>query len=432
MTMTWQGMFDDLTNAGNGADYRGSPTLSPKFWRAGFSALRTVMPVAQFGKSVLVTRYADVVEVLDDQEHFHVPYTRSINRSTGPFILGMDDRESYESEVEFLRAAVRKDDLDFIRRLTRERAGELLEQARTRGKLDVAGDYARKIALRVVADYLGVQGPNEQTLTRWTQAIFLDLFLNLTANPRISLLAVDAALEFNRHLDTVAHKLRANSVRTRATAGSRAAGQHPPTADTFFARLVQQQAEYHIDDAGVRRNIAGMVVGALDTITKAIVLSFDQLLEHPLQLAAARAAARAGDVDLVAKYTFEALRFNPHNPIILRRTHRDFRLARGTPRECVVKEGTTVIAATMSAMFDDSVLPDPSQFRIGREPKHYLHFGRGRHTCFGERLNGVVVPEAIMALLSCDELTRAPGKLGRVCASGPFPDRMVVQLGRAG
>lgn len=417
MAMIWEGLFGDQSDDRPGSEYAGRPQVSPRYLRAGLFPFRKLLPITHLPlrNAVLVTRFVDVEEVLSDPQRFCVPYTTAIARTTGAFILGMDD-VPYDSEATYLRAAVHAGDLDRVRALTRETAGELLERAQQRGQLDVVSGYARKLALRVSADYLGVSGPCEHTLSKWTQALFLDLFLNLKNDPNLSADAVDAAGEFSRHLEARAEKLRSDAVRG------------VPAPDTVLARLVALQRVHEIDDAGVRRNIAGLVIGAIDTLAKAIVLSFDQLLSRPTQLAEARVAARAGEVDEVAKYAFEALRFNPHNPIILRVCSRDTVLAEGTRREHSVKQGDTVIAATMSAMFDEGRFPNPGQFNIERDPASYMHFGRGRHTCFGERLVKTILPEALTTLLSCPTLTRAPGKLGRVCGNGYFPSRMLVRL----
>lgn len=417
--MIWEGLFGDQSGNGSGNGYAGKPQPSPRYLRAGLAACRWLRPITYLPivDGVVVTRFVDVEEVLSDHQRFRVPYTVSMDETTGPFVLGTDDQARYEPEAAYLRAAVNpRRDLEFVRTLTRESANELLERAHSRGQLDLVSGYARKLALRVSADYLGVSGPCEHLLSKWTQAIFLQLFLNLKKETHLRAEAMDAAHEFSRHLEARADKLRTDLLR----------GATAP--DTVFARLVQLQAAHRIDDTGVRRNIAGLVIGAIDTVAKAIVLSFDQLLERPQELREARIAARAGDLDKVAKYTFEALRFNPHNPIILRIAKDDTVLAEGTRREHRVRAGDTVFAATMSAMFDRDRFPNPAQFSIDRDPASYMHFGRGRHSCFGEHLVKAILPEAIMALLSCPALTRAAGKPGRVCGNGYFPDRMLVRF----
>ncbi len=398
---------------------RGTQLLTaPELLRGTSFALRQLMPVLLLGDRVFVSRFADVLEVLENPDYFGVVpiYQAAMLRTTGDFILGMDDPLAYEREARYVRAAVRPGDLERIAALISRRAGSLLDAAEATGSIDAASGYAHELALALVDEYFGVKGPDSASMTRWMRTIFWDLFLNLDQRAEVSQDALTAARELNPYLERQAAEIRSRLAR----------GEGVP--DTFFVRLVASQAAFGIDDQGVRRNIAGIIVGAVDTLSKAIVNSLDQLLRRPFELAKARAAASAGDDELVAAYAFEALRFNPHNPIIIRHTHKDFRLARGTERETLVKAGTTVYAGTLSAMFDASVLRSPHQFRTDRPWQHYVHFGRGMHRCFGERINRVVVPQAIKALLLRAKLRRSPGLPGFIQAAGPFPTRMVVQI----
>jgi cytochrome P450 len=399
-------------------DKAGELLAKPELLRAATFALRQVKPTVVVGRFALATRFADVVEILENERYFHVVpiYADAMTRTTGAFILGMDDHEAYDREAPFLRSAVRPGDLERIRSIVRQRAEGLLDAAAAEGVLDAASGYAHKIALALVAEYFGVRGPDETTMTRWMRAIFWDLFLNLGNRTEVSEAATAAAKELNAYLEKQADELRA---------GLKSGASVP---DHFFARLVQSQSRFSIDDLGVRRNIAGVIVGAVDTLSKAIVHALDQLLRRPAELAKARSAALADRVEEVADYAFEALRFNPHNPIIVRHCAEDFRLARGTEREVGVPAGTTVWASTLSAMFDASVVEAPHQFRVGRAWGNYIHFGRGMHRCFGELINRVVIPEAVRAVLLRPVVRPMLGWAGRIAYDGPFPVRMVVSI----
>jgi cytochrome P450 len=391
---------------------------APEFLRTATFALRNVKPTLLVGELAVVTRFADVLEVLDNDASFRVVpiYAREMEQTTGSFILGMDDHELYEREAKFLRAAVLPGDLERVRTIVEARARELLDAASLKGVLDVATGYAHKIALAVVAEHFGVSGPNEATMSRWMRTIFWDLFLNQTKRTSLTEAARRSAAELHSHLEE-----QASGIRTRLRRGE-------STGDDFFSRLVRTQREFGIDDSGVRRNIGGIIVGAVDTVSKAIVHAFDQLLRRPDILAKARAAAQALEKAEVAAFAFEALRFNPHNSFIIRHCAADFRLARGTDRETLIVAGTTTYASTLSAMFDSSVLLSPHEFRTDRPWEHYVHFGHGMHRCFGERFNRVIVPEAIRALLLRPNVQRTGGHAGQIQYEGPFPTRLLVKM----
>jgi cytochrome P450 len=189
---------------------------------------------------------------------------------------------------------------------------------------------------------------------------------------------------------------------------------------------MQSEPGDSLDDDGVRRNISGIIVGAVDTNSAALAQALDQLLARPDALAKASQAARAGDVGTVSRFLFEALRFNPQAPGLLRFCRNGATVAAGTTRETKVPAGTTVVLGTLSAMFDPDAFPDPNAFRADRESPPYLHFGHGMHTCYGRPINLVQLPEIAMALLRLDGLRRASGSAGRIVYDGPFPDRLVV------
>ena len=124
---------------------------------------------------------------------------------------------------------------------------------------------------------------------------------------------------------------------------------------------------------------------------------------------------------------FEALRFNPHNPLIVRRCLRDARLGSGS-YETSVRAGSTVYALTLSAMFDKDVFAEPETFRIDRPRDRYLHFGHGQHQCFGTHLNYVVLPQVIKRLLLLRNPRINTEQTPRIEYEGPFPDRFVLRF----
>jgi cytochrome P450 len=393
--------------------------FSPSLLRALCKLLRQHKPVLRLGSQALVARYVDVTEVLGESEHFGVTevYADKMQRTTGAFVLGMENTPAYAREVSFIRAAVKPGDLARVRALAGEHTEELLAQARAEGCVDLVS-VARLVPLQLVEHYFGVAGVDRTEMLRWLRSVFWDLFVNLGGDRRVTRRAVADAAELNAHLDYV---IRDHQRALRAG--------RPP--DDFVTRLLRSRADYpELDAAALRRNIGGVIVGAVETQAKAIVQALEQLLRRPQELEGARQAALAGDQERVSRYVFEALRFNPHNPLIVRRCHRDTTIGAGTLYETALPRGTTVYALTLSAMFDESVVSDPESFRLDRPPQHYLHFGYGQHQCFGARLNHVVLPEVIGRLLLLPNL-RISRETPRVEHEGPFPDRFVLEFDAA-
>jgi len=393
--------------------------------RKVFGLLRRVAPVLVLPKVVLLTRHDDMVELFDRDDDFTVAELSAtvMDRVNGPFILGMDRSEQYDREDAILEQCVRPGDLDRIRDIVRRSAAELIEAARPHGRIDVVNGLARVTAVRVVGSFFGTPGPDEATMMRWMRTIFYETFLNVTRDPGVRRAGEESGREFHAYL----HHLLARR-QDQVRSGS------DDAPDDFFTRLVRLQLgddpEKRLTDEGICRNIGGVVVGAVDTTSKATAHVVDELLRRPEALAAARAAA--GDAGAMVPFVLEALRFHPINPALARWSARDTVIAEGTSRQRRIPQGCVVYAAILSAMFDPLVFEDPDSFRVDRPASSYLHFGHGLHTCFGERINVVQMPETVSALLALDNLRRAPGRSGHIVYDGPFPDRLLVDFDTAG
>src|SRR3954454_25378303 len=382
--------------------------------------LRRFVPVLSIGRVVLVTRHADVVDVLERDEDFTIAEVNAatMDRIDGPFILGLDRSELFTRERAILQGCVHPSDPERIRGFVMATAAELVGAAASRGRIDVVQDLARPAATRLVVSYFGVPGPDEATMMRWMRILFWEAFMNSGGDLSVRRAGVQAAAELHSYVDEL--------IAAERTALD--GGRERP--DTMLTRLIRAQADpaTRLSDEGVRRNICGVIVGAVDTTSKATAQLVDQLLRHEGALQKAQLAARDGDMQVVAQYTFEALRFNPLNPVLVRHVARDAVIAEGPRHRRPVTSGQTVYAAVLPAMFDGAVFDDPETFRHDRIPAADLNFGYGMHSCFGRYVNHIQIPDLVAALLRCDGLRRAPGREGRLEYEGPFPDRLLVDV----
>lgn len=382
------------------------------------SGLRVLTPTTVVGNTAIVTRHADVAELLNDPSRFKVSeiYGPKMARTTGAFLLGHDDSAVYAREASYIRSALAASDWQRIRSLSARHAQHLLDRAARVGSIDAAGGYAHELAMTLVAEYFGVRGPDDITLTRWLRNLYWDLYLNPTEQPKVSQTALTDARALLCYLDAQIAELHARY--ERGVLG----------ADTFFERLLRQSIEQRLSDDLLRRTLAGVIVSVVEALSKTIVNALDQLLRRPKVLARARQAAFAGNDELVANYAFEALRFSPQQPMLMRYCPRAVWLAQSTKRATRIPAGTTVYASTLSAMFDGSVVREPGKFRVDRPWTHYLHLGDGMHRCFGEVITRTVVPQAIKALLQRNGLGRIAGPEGRIVYDGPFPVRWTLRI----
>lgn len=385
-----------------------------------FAYLRRHRPIVSAGGLTVVTLATDVREVLTDHERFTVAnYAPKMAAITGPFILGLDDTPLYRHDHAALRAAVRAEHVTAIGEAMLA-AGRERVAAATGGQIDVVSQLADPAIDRTVTQHFGTPGPDTATQLRWARNLFEEIFINVTNVATIRERALADAAQMRRHLDVLIASRKA----------AIATGTDVP--DDVLTRLLRGQAQPGgLQDIAIRHNLIGLIVGWIPTASKALTLAVEELLHRPAQLESAQRAARAGDREAVGRHVFEALRFRPQNWGLLRVCAADRTVASRTERETTIRAGTTVVAATQSAMHDETAVASPEQFRIDRPANDYMHFGHGLHTCFGEQINRVQLPALATALLEGPPLARVPGTAGKLDWRGPYPSRLVVEWSSA-
>jgi cytochrome P450 len=355
--------------------------------------------------TVIVTRHADVTEVLEREADFAVVYEPKMRAITGGenFFLGMQDSPAYTRDVANMRLAVRRSDVPeiVVPHVARMAAAIVQDSG---GRLDVPATLTLPVLTGLLGAYFGTPGPSGAEMADWTTRMFWYLFVDLAGEEAVSRPALAAAASCRAYLDA------AIAARKGVLTG----------ADDVLARCLALQAAGvpGMDDLGIRNNLIGLLIGLVPTLSKASVKALDTLLDRPEALAAAQRAAREDDDAALAALLWEALRFDPVNPFIYRRAVRETVIARGTLRARRVPRGAMVLAANLSAMFDPIVLEQPEAFHPTRPAHAYILWGYGMHTCFGAHINQAVIPQLLKPLLRRPGLRRA----GPVDGAGtPFP-----------
>ena len=378
-----------------------------------FAILREIKPVLVVKNFALVTRFADVQEVLARDDVFQVTYGEKMEAVTGGpnFFLGMQNSPEYERDTAHMRTVMRRDDVGKIVAFVGKTAEDLV--AASGGKIDVV-QLSRTVPVRWVASYFGCPAKSETDLADWATVIFQYLFADLNNDPVLDAAALAAAAKVRPWLDEIIARRKAN----------------PTQADDVVSRCLALQSLGlpAMDDVSIRNNLLGLIVGAIPTTSKCCAQALDELLKRPDALAQAQEAAHAGNDPMLAQYVFEALRFKPNNPGLIRIAAEDYTVARSEMHATKIPKGTEVLAATQSAMFDGRMVDSPNEFQIGRPDYIYLHFGLGLHSCFGQYVNRVQIPGILKPLLQRKGLRRAPGPAGQLQIKGPFPSALAVEF----
>ncbi|MEW6645449.1 MAG: cytochrome P450 [Pseudomonadota bacterium] len=396
-----------------------------------FALLRRVRPLALVRGTLWVTKADDVREVLGRFDDFHLAQVIEPGMPWGQFIMTIDWREQHAVERGLLQSAVRPvDDQHAITVLAADTCRRQLALA-AGGRIDVVAALAEPVVVRIAADYFGV-APLGGSAQKMADAM-ADLAGIIMVNPppgsepwarsREAMAGVTS-----RILATIAERKAALAIGGAAL------------PDDLLTRLVRLQVAggqpAWFDDDWIRRYLTGLIATGGATIVRASAHAVDQLLAHPEGLQMAREAAARLDRDpqdkaaaaALQQLVYEALRFRPMLPLLVRDCPRDTVIAGGTPRARIVPGGTRVIAAPLAAMFDAEKVPAPAEFRAGRPQDAYMLFGVGVRSCFGRYIADIVLIEIARALLRLPQLARAPGADGEVRYEGPAPRGLTVMF----
>jgi len=370
--------------------------------------------------TAIVTRREDVLDVLNRNEDFAVVYgPRMRNITAGEnFFLGMQPGWPYTRDTSSMRLAARRSDVaDIVLPRASSEAGKRVaaQAGPGGGSIDLPQDLSLHVPADMVAHYFGTPGPSEAEMIDWTTIMFWYLFSDLGADPEVGERALAAADAARAYLDGAIAARKAD----------------PNENDDVLNRCLalQSAGTPGMDDLGIRNNMIGLLIGAIPTISKASVLAMDELLRHPEALAGAQKAARADDDALVAQHIWEALRFNPHQPLIYRRATRDAVIAPSSLRRRTIPKDSMVMAVTLSATFDTLEIPDANSFRTDRPWETYMTWGYGMHECFGAAINQAVIPAILKPVLKLKNLRRAAGPAGQIdTGPTPFPQHFVLDF----
>ena len=380
-----------------------------------FRLLRNVWPIPSYGKFAMVTRFDDVQEVMSRSEVFVNPYKEKLDVIMGghPFFLAITETEEYTRDTTNMRMVVRREDIE--QRLTCATAAQAESLvAASNGRIEIV-DMVRSVTFDVLCDYFGTPGPADADLRVWATRLFEFQFADPANDPALRAEVDVYAPKLRAYVDSVIAARRQQAL----TGGIR---------DDVLGRCLVLQAAGApgMDDATIRTNLVGFIVGGLPQPPMVAPQAMEQLLRRPDALAMAQEAARQNDDLRLAGLVFEAMRFDPLTPGLLRNAAEDYVVAAGSWRSHKIRKGTTVVAATRSAMHDGRRVPQPERFNAERRPYQYMHFGYGLHTCFGLHINLALLPLMLKPVLQRSGLKRADGPDGHLAKRGIFADRLVL------
>jgi cytochrome P450 len=364
-----------------------------------YAELRRDRPVLVMPELTLATRFDDCTEILLRHDVFSVALYKP---KQGEYWMDEDDTALHWREKSIMRAILDREDIPAIRAYVGNKAAELLAEAG--GSIDAVGGLTRAVPIALVQDWFGFTHSDPSKLLRWSYWSQIDTFWNqpfdaiAVADPERIVAEREASLlEMTVYLVGLI-AIRAGQVKLGL------GGQDP------VSRLLKLEFSnaLKIDLKRVGFNVGGLLIGAVETTSHAVVNALDVLMRRPDVLARARAAALSDDPAAIDGFVFEALRFKPAFPYYFRTCAQDTVLGRSENYETPIAKGTTVLAVTHSAMFDPKALPNPDAFDSTRGPGNQFHFGLGLHECLGVAIGSVMIPEIVRQSLRLNGLETEP------------------------
>jgi cytochrome P450 len=384
-----------------------------------FGILRRFRPIAHlpFTAWWIVTRFDDVQEVLAQDRAFPVPFGDKVKALDGGpnFLLGMEaDADYWRYQKQIMQAFKLDDVATIVAPLAGEFAREIIDGSG--GRLDAVQNFITLVPTKICEHYYGVPIADNAKVAfgQWTIAMSNYMFGDPTDKPAYRRVALAAGERVRPLVD-------------RAILGAKAGAG---SADTVLARLVEMQraGAEGLTDEIIRTFLIGMITGFVPTNTMAAGHILEMLLRRPDFMRRSRAAALAGDDELLKRCLFEVMRFKPLNPGPMRNCVADYKIAAGTPRATRIRKGAKLLAATQSAMFDERRVTRPNDFNPNRPASNFMLFGYGLHWCVGIFIAEAQITQTLKALLLTKGLRRAPGRAGQLQLLGPFPEHLVVEF----
>lgn len=334
----------------------------------------------------IVTRHEDARAVLKDPQRYvsrnsfdpAIPLPPAVEAVLSGgwenYIIVNIDRPEHTPLRKAINRVLTRSAVEETTPIIRRIANELVDGFASRGRVDVATDFARLLPALVIGAILGIPKDEVPGMIRWGHDF--QTILAGTASEDVLLHAAHGLVEYQQFFVRAIESRRENP------------------RDDFVSTIVREfDADPALDlttDQIANIPLALFTAGH-NTTSAAICNGLFLLLKHPASLAAVKA-----DPELIPGAVEEILRYEPPFPFARRTVTEDVVIA-GTR----IPKGSTIMLAIASANTDSCKFADhASTFDIRRaDADEHLTFGWGVHFCPGSPLARREVPIALEVLI---------------------------------
>ena len=256
----------------------------------------------------------------------------------------------------------------------RELSRELLDAAQA-GHMDLASEYAVPLAMKVIAEMIGIPPADWPRYRRWSDVI----------------LGLSYSRSGGEQAERTVRDFHAVTAEMSACLEDMLAGRRAHPQDDLLTRLMEAEVDgERLSHEEILAFVQLLVVAGQETSSDLIDNAVLCLLEHPDQLARLRAAP-----ELLPAAIEEVLRYRSPLQWMMRTPRRDVEVHGRT-----IPAGALVLPMIGSANRDERQFPDPDRFDITRDPNPHIAFGYGILFCLGAALSRLEARIALTDLLA--------------------------------
>lgn len=352
-----------------------------------YAHLRQEAPVCWNGRTWLISRYNDIVTLLNDPrmssartEQTFAVLPPDVQQELTPLrtILGSRMLLSDPPKHTRLKAIVNK---AFTPRMIENRRARVeqichsfIDEVMDNGSMDVMADVATRLPGWAITDILGVPYADQPRFTRWARDQVLIYDRAGTTNDRVGIMrqGQKSMLEMKEYLEVIIEQRRVDP------------------QDDLISELVQAEAE---GDRLSLDELFGMcvalLVGGNNSTAHLIGNAILTFVRHPQAL-----AQLLEQPDLIALATEEVMRYDSPVQATSRVVKEDMEF-QGENFEA----GQGIVVLFGSGNRDETQFPNPTHFEMTRQPNRHLTFAHGPHYCLGVSIARTVAQVGILALL---------------------------------
>jgi cytochrome P450 len=352
-----------------------------------YTRLRNEAPVFWNGNAWLISRYDDIVTLLNDPrmssartDAHYAALPPEVRAELQPLHHVLSSRMLLSDPPTHTRLKNLVTPAFSARMTTTRRAGmqavvdRFIDACLAKGEIDAMHDFATPVPSWVIADILGVPQSDQPRFTRWSEDQVRVYDRPGTVHDRIEVMRQGqrSMLEMRDYLVEIIDARRRDP------------------RDDLITRLVQAEEEgdrLSRDELVVM--IVAILIGGNNSTAHLIGNALLTLLRHPDALARLRAAP-----ELIRPAIEEVLRYESPVQATSRVAKADVEIGGQT-----IRAGDNVSVLIGSANRDPAAFDDPDEFVIDRHPNRHLTFAHGPHFCLGTSTARALAQAAVLTFV---------------------------------